>query len=316
MHRRLLHYLWKLPLCGAAFFLGMTLSGVALPLLGLEAPPIPEGTEAGTIALWFLAGSLILALALSFVSRSVQGGFPFLWRWLLLGSLAWVAGGVGVVLEASVFMTTGAVSSRNAMLFTALNFLPPSFACAALVALLFPPEHRGEPMSASLRAFFRSWTIREWAWRVLGTILAFPVIYVTFGRLVLPWVGDYYAQGAYELVAPSWAQIIPLQLARSALFLLVCLPVLVTWGGSRRGLILSLGFALSVLVSFMSVITSYWFPWQMRLFHGLEITADSFAYVGVLVAPLVRKDGIASKKPVRVLGAELLGAKMSLEMKE
>ena len=57
----------------------------------------------------------------------------------------------------------------------------------------------------------------------------------------------------------------------------------------RRSLVLSLGFATSVLVGFMSVITSYWFPWQMRLFHGLEIVADSFVYAGVLVALLVKR---------------------------
>jgi hypothetical protein len=48
------------------------------------------------------------------------------------------------------------------------------------------------------------------------------------------------------------------------------------------------------LVGFMSVITSYWFPWQMRLFHGLEILADSFVYTGVLVALLVKREKIRS----------------------
>lgn len=131
--------------------------------------------------LWFLLGSLILAFALSFISRGLWGGF--LVRWL----------------------TTA--------------------------------------------------------------IVTFPVIYITFDELVLPLAGEYYVQGGYELALPSWSQIIPLQLARSVLFLLVCLPVLVMWHGSRRSLVLSLGLAISVLVGFMSVITSYWFPWQMRLFH-------------------------------------------------
>ena len=124
---------------------------------------------------------------------------------------------------------------------------------------------------------------------MLVAIVAFPVIYITFGELVLPLVGEYYVQGAYELALPSWSQIIPLQLARSVLFLLVCLPVLAIWRGSRRSLVLSLGFATSVLVGFMSVITSYWFPWQMRLFHGLEIVADSFVYAWVLIALLVKR---------------------------
>jgi len=292
MLKRPLGYLWKLPLCGVAFLIGMVLSGAVLPLLGLESPAIPEGTDPNIILLWFLLGSLILAFALSFVSRGLQGGF--LVRWLTMGVLAWAIGAVGMVLEAYYFMTTGAVSSASSALFTVLNFLLPSLAVAALVALLFRPEDRGGRFPASLRSFFRARTVQEWSWRVLAAIVAFPVIYITFGELVLPLIGDYYAQGAYELALPSWSQIIPLQLARSVLFLLVCLPVLVMWRGPRRGLALSLGFAASVLVGFMSVITSYWFPWQMRLFHGLEILADSFVYAGVLVALLVKREKIRS----------------------
>ena len=287
MLKRPLGYLWKLPLCGVAFLVGLVLSGAVLPLLGLESPAIPEATDANTILLWFLLGSLILAFALSFVSRGLRGGF--LVRWLAMGILAWAIGAVGMVLEAYFFMTTGAVSSASSALFTVLNFLLPSLAVAAMVALLFRPEDRGGGFPASVRSFFRARTIQEWSWRVLAAIAAFPVIYVAFGKLVLPLVGEYYVQGAYELALPSWSQIIPLQLARSVLFLLVCLPVLAMWRGSRRSLVLSLGFATSVLVGFMSVITSYWFPWQMRLFHGLEIVADSFVYAWVLIALLVKR---------------------------
>jgi len=292
MLKRSLGCLWKLPLCGVAFLIGMVLSGAILPPLGLESPPIPAGTDPNTILLWFLLGSLILAFALSFVSRGLQGGF--LVRWLAMGVLAWAIGAVGMVLEAYFFMTTGAVSSASSALFTVLNFLLPSLAVAAMVALLFRPGDRGGGFPASLRSFFRARTIPEWSWRMLAAIVAFPVIYIAFGELVLPLVGPYYVQGAYELALPSWSQIIPLQLARSVLFLLVCLPILVMWRGSRRGLVLSLGLATSVLVGFMPVITSYWFPWQMRLFHGLEIMADSFVYAWVLVALLVKCEKIPS----------------------
>jgi hypothetical protein len=287
MLKRLFNSLWKLPLCGVAFLIGLVLSGAVLPLLALESPAIPEGTDPNTILLWFLLGSLILAFALSFVSRGLRGGF--LARWLTMGILAWTIGAVGMVLEAYFFMTTGAVSSAGSALFTVLNFLLPSFALAAMVALLFRPGDRGEVFVANVGSFFRARTIQEWSWRVLAVIVAFPVIYITFGELVLPLVGEYYVQGAYELALPSWSQIIPLQLARSVLFLLVCLPVLAMWRGSRRSLVLSLGFATSILVGFMSVITSYWFPWQMRLFHGLEILADSFVYAWVLVALLIQR---------------------------
>jgi len=83
---------------------------------------------------------------------------------------------------------------------------------------------------------------------------------------------------------PTWGQLIPLQLARSVLLALACLPVLIAWRGTRRSLFWALGTALFVCVAFMSVITAYWFPWQLRLFHGLELLADSLAYSAVLVS--------------------------------
>ena len=94
---------------------------------------------------------------------------------------------------------------------------------------------------------------------------------------------DYYTQGLYELTVPTWGQLIPLQLARSVLFLAVCLSVIRWWQGSRRSLWLSLGFSFFVLTAFIAVIMAYWFPWQMRLFHGLELLADAMIYTGVLV---------------------------------
>ena len=64
-------YFWKLPLCGIAFFIGMALGGALLPALGLQSPEIPAGTDANTIAQWFLLGSMLLAFTLSFLSRRI-----------------------------------------------------------------------------------------------------------------------------------------------------------------------------------------------------------------------------------------------------
>jgi hypothetical protein len=124
---------------------------------------------------------------------------------------------------------------------------------------------------------------RSWAWKLILALLAYPLTYFIFGLLVQPLVMDYYTQGMYELVAPTWGQLIPLQFSRSTLFLLVCLPVIRWWQGSRDSLWRSLGFSFFVLTAFMAVITSYWFPWQMRLLHGLELLADAMVYTGVLV---------------------------------
>ncbi|HEY3313034.1 MAG TPA: hypothetical protein VGK00_15440 [Anaerolineales bacterium] len=67
------------------------------------------------------------------------------------------------------------------------------------------------------------------------------------------------------------------------------------WRGSRKELWLKLGLSIFILTAFVAVITSYWFPWQLRLFHGLELLAGSLVYAGVLAALL----WVAARQPTR-----------------
>jgi cytochrome bd-type quinol oxidase subunit 2 len=85
-------------------------------------------------------------------------------------------------------------------------------------------------------------------------------------------------------------EIIPVQFLRSLLFLLACLPVLITWRKSRLSLFITLGATLFILVGGILLLQAYWYPPVMRLIHSLEILADSFAHAGALVILLVRKD--------------------------
>lgn len=273
--KTLLTYIGKLLLCSLGFLIGMVLSGMLLPALGFQSPPIPAGTDAGTITLWFLLGSVLLAAILVPLSRRLQA--RSLMRWLILSLFVWVFAAVGMVLESFFFMTTGAVSSLENGLFTMLNFLLPALFLSSVVAGLFhPTENAYHPPS------FAAHSPKDWLWRILAALAAYPLIYFAFGLFVQPLIGDFYSAGQYELTTPTWGQMIPLQLVRSLLFLLVSLPVIGFWGGSRRALWLSLGFAIFACTGFMAVITAYWFPWQMRLFHGLELLADGLLYAGAL----------------------------------
>jgi hypothetical protein len=273
--KNILSYFWKMPLCGLAFFIGMALSGILLPLLGFTPPEMPAGTDAGTISLWFLLGSMLLAAFLAPLSRRLQAGR--LAHWLLLSLFVWVFAAVGMVLESFFFMTTGAVSSLENALFTTLNFLLPALFLSGMVTSLFRPAP-----GTVLAPIFVAPTFQGWLWRAPAALLAYPLIYFSFGLLVQPLIGNFYATGQYELTTPTWGQMIPLQLARSLLFLLVSLPIIARWSGSCRALWLSLGFAIFACTAFMAVLTAYWFPWQMRLFHGLELLADGLLYAGVL----------------------------------
>lgn len=294
-----LAYLWKLPLCGIAFFIGMAVSGAALPMLGFRSPELPEGTDANTIGLWFLLGSLVLAFALSFVSRSLRANW--LVRWAILSELAWVFGAVGMVIESAFFTTTGAASSLLDALYTMLSFLLPLLCLSALVTALFRPAQPSEPCLDCLRRYLAGRKPSEWAWRFGAAWLAYPLVYFAFGLLVQPYIREYYVSGQFELAIPTWGQLIPLQLVRSLSFLAVSLPVIVWWRGSRRGLWLALGVSVFALTAFMAVLTAYWFPWQLRLAHGLELLADGLVYAGALVLLFGREQAEVRERAGRVL---------------
>ena len=274
-------YLWKLPVCGLAFVLGTFAGSMVAGMLGLQMPSLPAGTDPQTLMLVQLLSSPLLALALALLSTRMEGGF--LSRWLILSSLTWVAYSVNTLLEASIFTTFGAGTP-----FTALIQLVGSLTCGAAVAVLFRPQDGGRGFSTSLTEFFARRPTREWAWRLALAAVIFLPIYLFFGRLVVPFTHEYYQQELAGLTAPGWGQILPILFVRSVLFLVVSLPVLFTWRGSTRSLVLSLGFVLFVLVGALGLIGGYWMPTSVRIIHGLEILADSLVYAWALVLLLVR----------------------------
>ncbi len=274
--KRLIGYLWKLPLASVVFVIGLTVSGALLPLAGLTPPELPRGVDAETMGLSFALGSLLFGLALALLAQGVCGSFAL--RWLSLSLMMWVAYAVNNVIEGSIYSTFAVTSSIQSMLYTGLSLLPPTLGQAAVITALFKPPSK-EPGARSPLSVFPRW---GWAWRLAVALVAFPVIYFIFGLLVEPLVREYYAQGQFELALPPLGVILPVQLLRSALFLLVSLPVITLWGKDRTALILTLGFALFVFVGGFSMATTYWFAWQLRVFHGLEILADEMVYALVL----------------------------------
>jgi hypothetical protein len=284
--KRLIGYLWKLPLASVVFTIGLTIGGALLPLLGLVPPDLPQGTDAGTIGLGFAAGSLLFGLALALLAQGMCGSF-FL-RWLSLSLIMWVAYAVNNVIEGAIYSTFAATSTIQSMLYTGLSLLLPTLGQAAVVAALFRPPSQ-EPCG---RAHLSAFSLSGWAWRVVVALVAFPAIYYAFGLMVEPLIREYYVQGQFELALPPLGVIIPVQLLRSALFLLASLPAILLWGKRQLTLILALGFALFVFVGGFTMVTTYWFAWQLRVFHGLEILADEMVYALVLVLLFVPRDGV------------------------
>ena len=104
---------------------------------------------------------------------------------------------------------------------------------------------------------------------------------------VTPGLLEQYEQGIAGLKIPApW--LIPLvQILRGTLFFIAVLPVLACVRGDRRGFALRLGLAYWVLVGVFGLLQGGGMPVFMRIAHGWEILADSFAHAALLVLLIV-----------------------------
>jgi len=288
-------FLSKLILGGLAFSGGLLLGGMIAAMSGLPTPTLPPEMNADMALLTMVATSPLLVLALYFVGRDLAGGW--LARTGMLALLAWIAYTLNNVIEAVFFSSYATVP-----VFTLINFTPGVLLCAGVTAWLFPARHSTETFTRTWQTHFQQRSTGAWAWRLLVAAVSFMPIYYGFGLLVVPFVGDYYQQGAFGLATPPLATLLAVLLLRSVLFFVACLPVVVAWRGTKRQLWLSLGFALFVMVGLLYMLAGNWLPLSMRIIHSLEILADSFVHAGVLVWLLASETAQSTGKPAQRTG--------------
>jgi len=272
-------YLWRLPLCALAYAGGAMASGALLATVGLPLPELPKQADEQAVGLFLFVASLALAGGLAPLARRIQG--PLWMRWSMLAVLCYVCLGVTSSLEGAIF-----TSLRGMASIPVFSLLPCGLFAAAMV-LLFKPAERNDPSLADVRRFFQGRSAGNWAWRFAAAICAFPIIYWTFGMMVAPFVMEYYKQGQFALAVPRPGVILLTQFARSTLFLAASLPILITWSGSRRQLVLTLGLAFYVLVGLFGMIQSYWLAPTLQVLHNTEMLVDSMVYAWALAVLLV-----------------------------
>lgn len=266
--RKVLVNIMKAVVCGAVFFAGNMLASIAAAMIGIPTPAAPDGTDPARLVLGLLAASLGIGALLAYLSGRITASWPL--RWMVLASFGWIIYSFTNNLEASIYTTYASAS-----IYKLVTDLAAFLLCGLTAARLFAPV-----LPACQQAAGRS--AGSWAWRLIVLEIAFPVIYLSFGKLIEPFVIDFYRQGQMGLAAPGWDQIIPMQLLRSLLFLAVSLPVIFLWTGSRRSLWASLAAALFLLTGGFYMIQAYWYPASFRLLHSLEILCDSAVYGGAL----------------------------------
>jgi hypothetical protein len=218
-----------------------------------------------------------MAACLALIARGIRGS-QFA-RWLILAVFTYVTFGLNNQIEAAIFTTYGGTATM--LLFF---ILPCAFGAAAAVSL-FRPEESGSMVENSITGHPAS----NWLWRVAVAWLAFPVIYIFFGMLAAPLVVPVYQTQDFGLTLPGFGTMIPVALARSALYLAVTIPILVTWSRSRRSLLWSLAVAFFAMMGLIGLLSATFFPPVLRVTHTIEILGDAIVYAWLLVALFIPK---------------------------
>jgi hypothetical protein len=279
----------KVVLCVVAYIAGVMLSGMITGALRLPSPGLPPGTTQEGVIGAMLVGVPLLVIGLTPLVMGMGGSR--IQRGVALFSVVFIAIAVNTMIEAKVFSNFIKISLPMMCLH---YVLPCVFLSLAMVALF---KSAGAPLGVP------SMTLGQWAWRMLAAWLAFPVIYLIFGMCVAPFVTQAYLDGIAGLKLPSMSLILKVQAVRSLLFLASSLPIVMLWGGSRRNLLIAFGFAEAMMVGIHGLVQAYWLPTTLRVFHSVEITFDSFAYVAVLVWLFAVKEKKAPLVPEEVHAA-------------
>ncbi|MCP4895801.1 MAG: hypothetical protein GY906_02405 [bacterium] len=272
---RVVDYLWKIPLCGAIYFMAGHISGFIVSVAGLEFPEWP-GPEQGPPQLLTLLAALLLATFIALLARGIGGALPT--RALKLAVFTYVCFGFNNHLEALIFTTMGGFKTMT------LYAIIPCLAIGTAAAHLFRPS----PAETTTQLVVAA--LRSWWWRIPLVIVLWPVIYYFFGMLASPFVIEAYQTSQAGLILPSQAIILSTQLLRSTLYLVVILPIVFAWTLSRRNLILSLGLAVFATMGLVGLVETTFFPPLLRIVHSIEILGDAMVYGWVIVALFAPKN--------------------------
>lgn len=282
-------WLWKVPTIAIAHFFGVMIAGAAITAANMPWPKLPESLSQSNELVLNLVGSILMAVCLALLARGLRGSQAV--RWLILALFSYVTFGLNNQIESTIFTTYGGFATM--LLFF---ILPCAFGAAAAVFLFQPAD-----VDRSLENVFAGWSPTNWGWRVVIAWLAFPVIYLSFGMLAAPFVVPVYQTQDFGLTLPGMGTIIPVALGRSALYLVVTIPLLVSWSRSRRSLLWSLALSFFAMMGLIGLLTATFFPPILRVAHSIEILGDAIVYAWLLVALFIPNARHEVKEAVAVV---------------
>lgn len=259
----------KIFVCWMANAAAVILAGALIAGLHLKPVQIPSNASPLALFLSQLAGSAILVCGMVPLARGLAGSSRQ--RSAVFAAFLYTAVGINGVIE-TVFFTHFADGRLPAV---TIFYVVQCLLLGVAMGTLFGSRQAAPGLLHH--------TLLGWVARAAMVWLAWPLIYLTFGMCVAPFVNSYYIAGIAGLQLPSLSTIVLVQLVRGPIFLAGSLPFLALWRGSRRNLWLALGLAHAAVVGLSGLVSATFFPTALRIAHSLEITGDSFAFAGLLV---------------------------------
>jgi len=161
----------------------------------------------------------------------------------------------------------------------------------ASAVILFRPENADSSLRQRLRDHFSKRRAFEWGWRIAAASLSWTIIYFVFGNLVAPWVMPYYSDpnSGFNLVYPSLVELLALQTVRGSIYVGSLIPLAISINVDFRRAFITISSLLFIgggLAIFLIVET---FPLVLRLFHSIDLLADSIFFGYAFSYLLVRE---------------------------
>jgi hypothetical protein len=144
---------------------------------------------------------------------------------------------------------------------------------AIVIGLLFTSKDSGRKLTFPIKKI------------AIASILYFP-IYLAFGMMIFPFVGPFYNDPSLglNLTIPG-LEIIPLQLLRGFLYVLVLIPfisIFTSENRSKKQMILVLTAMLFIPGAFVNFFTPGGWPAALKFYHSIEILADYAVFSAVI----------------------------------
>jgi hypothetical protein len=149
---------------------------------------------------------------------------------------------------------------------------------AASASFLLGRRDGTSGIRTSLRKHLSTRAGRSWVLRIVAASVVYFPIYFFFGLLVTPFVLPYYNNPSSGLVIPSFLVMVPVELFRGFLFVLVLLPLLATTAGGKNTKGAVLAAMLYIPGGFVALLGGTSLPPAIIPFHATEILADSIVY--------------------------------------